>query len=105
MTFKSAAILALTSSLMVISAPAMAGTQSDIQTCREAVSAQGKMDISDHRLKFISKKGNKTRSLKLRAIPKKGGESFVFTCQLNRKDLVLAINGAPLKKLASRTTP
>lgn len=101
MSFKIAARLALISSLIVISAPAMAGTQADIQTCRETISAQGKLDISAHRLKFLSKKGNRTRTLKLKAVAKNGGESFILTCQLNRKDIVLAINDTPLTQLAS----
>lgn len=97
--FKTAASLAFISCLM-IAAPATAGTQSDIQTCRDAITAQGTYDISAHRLKFISKKDGRVRRLTLKAVPNKGGESFMVTCRINRKNLVVAINDKASTQLA-----
>jgi len=93
--------LSIILALGVMSAPALAGTQSDIQTCRTAITEQGTFDISEHRLRFVSKKGNRTRTIKLKAIPIKDGERFTVTCKIDRKNLVLAINDIPTAKLAS----
>ena len=82
-----------------LSAPALAGTQSDIEACRTAITEQGTFDISEHRLRFMSKKGSATRTLKLKAIPIKDGERFTVTCKLNRKNLVVAINDKAMPKL------
>jgi len=60
---------------------------------------KGTFDISKHRLRFMSKKGSATRTLKLKAIPIKDGERFTLTCKLNRKNLVLAINDKAMPKI------
>jgi len=102
MLFKTAAKFAWISGLMILSGPAMAGTQSDIQACRAAITQAGTYDLSDHRLRYMSKKGNRLRTLTLKAIPAKGGESFIIKCQLNRKNLVVVINDQSTAKLVSR---
>ena len=84
----------------LFSASASAGTQKDIQSCRAAITAQGTYDISQHRLRYLSHKGNRTRIVKLEAIPYKSGERFKLTCQLDRKNKVVAINDQAFTKLA-----
>ena len=86
-----------------LSAPASAGTQKDIQACRTAITAQGTYDISEHRLRYLSHKGNRNRVFKLEAIPHKKGERFKLTCHLDRKRTVTAINDQPLLKLVKAT--
>ena len=81
---------------------ASAVSQDDIQSCREAVVEQGLYDISEHRLRYVSQKGNRTRTLKLVAIPNGDGERFELTCRLNFKNKVVAINEHELTKLAKK---
>lgn len=81
---------------------ASAVTQDDIQACRTAVTAQGLYDISDYRLRFISEKGNRNRTLKFVAIPNNDGERFKLTCRLNFKNKVVAINEHDVTKLAKK---
>lgn len=78
---------------------ATAASQSDIQSCRAAIVDQGLYDISKHRLRYVSQKGNRTRTLKLVAIPNGDGDRFELTCRLNFKNKVVAINDHALTKL------
>ena len=94
---------AMVLSLCCVTAPlASAVSQSDIQACRTAVVEQGLYDISDHRLRFVSEKGNRTRTLKLVAIPNNDGDRFELTCRLNYKNKVVAINDHTLTKLVKK---
>ena len=81
---------------------ASSGTQDDIETCRTAITQQNVYDISDYRLRYISSKGKRNRVIKLEAIPNKDGERFKITCQLDRKNKVVAINDHELTKLAKK---
>ena len=93
----------ITLSLCCAVAPsASAVSQSDIQSCRAAVIEQGLHDISEHRLRFVSEKGSRTRTLKLVAIPNGDGDRFELTCRLNFKNKVVAINDHMLTKLVKK---
>ncbi|MEP6343041.1 MAG: hypothetical protein ABJ275_06975 [Maricaulaceae bacterium] len=93
---------ALMLSLCCAAPSASAVSQDDIQACRTAVMEQGLYDISDYRLRFISEKGNRTRTIKLVAIPNNGGKRMKLTCRLNFKNKVVAINDHDLTKLAKK---
>jgi len=77
---KAAAILmGLAATTLCVSTPASAGTQDEVHACRVAIA---------YRLRFERKKGYRNQTLYLKAIPKKGGESFRFTCHFNRTNVV-----------------
>jgi len=101
--YKASALMLLT--CCFFSTSATAGTQKDIESCRTAITAQGTYDISEHRLRYLSSKGNRNRVLKLEAIPNKTGERIQITCQLNRKSKVVAINDVALVRLAEKQPP
>jgi len=87
-----ATLFVLTTTTLCINAPASAGTQADVQSCRAAMTSHSNIDMSAYRLRFERKKGYRKQTLYLKAIPKKGGESFRFTCHFNRRSVV-ALNG------------
>jgi len=96
-------MIALTGLTVITAAPANAATtQQDVQTCREAMDNRAGVDLSDYRLRFEYKKGNNQgRTLTIKAIPRKNGQSFRFSCTLD-KDTVTALNGTPTVKFAQR---
>ena len=100
---KTTAVITALCASCLLSAPASAGTQKDIQACRAAITAHGTYDISQHRLRYLSHKGNRSPVIKLEAIPNKSGERFKLTCQLDRKRTVIAINDQSLVKLVKAT--
>ena len=78
-----ATFLTLATSALFISAPASAGIQDDVQSCRAAMTSQSNIDMNTYRLRFEKKKGYRTRTIQLKAIPtngglKKGSKSFIY---------------------------
>ena len=85
-----AAALTLTTALLSIM-PASAATQGDIQTCRAAMTASSHINMKDYRLRFERSEGLRMETIYIKAIPRKDGKAFRFTCTLNR-NLVVALN-------------
>ena len=82
-----ARLLGVVSALALVSLAPTAharSTQEDIQMCRDAMAAQGKLNMDEYRLSFESKRGNSTRTLSLEAIPNAGGEKFEVTCTISK---------------------
>lgn len=104
MTYKTLAIIALTTASLLGAVPAIAGTQDDVKTCRAAFSAQTNIDMSDYRLRFKRQDGvssSRARTLYLKAIGMNGKTSFEFSCSLD-KNTVVAINEQTIIRYASR---
>lgn len=87
-----------------IATPAFAGTQDDVQSCREAITVQQPGILDGYRLRFKGQKGYKTPVISLEAIPNKksAGERFKVTCRLNHKDQVMAVNTTKVTKFAKK---
>lgn len=102
MSVKLITIAALTLTSLAASPVAFAGTQSDIAACRVAATNSG-IDLNDHSLRFVAQKGNRARTLIIKAIPmkKNADKSFKFTCSLNRNQ-VLAVNTHTLKRYVKK---
>jgi len=72
-----------------LSAPAFAqSTQDQIGTCRTEIAQQKLLDMDNHRLKFKSSKGSRTRTLNLVAIPTDGGDRVPVVCKVSRSGKV-----------------
>lgn len=84
MTFKTAAIITLTTIAGLMPVSALAASQSDVQTCREAITAQSNIDMSAYRLRFENETGKRNRTLSFKALSSKGAPSFTFECHINR---------------------
>jgi len=84
--------------------PAFAGSQDDVQSCREAITVQTPGILDGYRLRFKNKKGYKNRMIALEAIPNKksAGERFTLTCRLNQTRQVLAVNTTKVTKFAQK---
>ena len=65
--------------------------QNDIQSCRAAMTASSHINMQDYRLRFERSEGIRVETLFIKAIPRKSGQAFHFTCILNR-DHVVAVN-------------
>jgi hypothetical protein len=70
--------------LLAVAVPAHAGTQEDIQTCRDALTVKGEIDMAEYRLSFKKKKGNSTRTLTMEAIPNGEGQKYLVSCTLSK---------------------
>lgn len=84
MTFKSLSFITLAAAAFLSAAPASAATQSDITTCRAAITAQSNINMEDYRLRFKKEKGNRNRTISLQAISTNGAPGFTFDCYINR---------------------
>lgn len=84
MTFKTLTIITLTSIASLLPMSALAASQSDVQTCREAITAQSNIDMSAYRLRFKNEKGFRNRTLSFKALSTKGASGFTFECHINR---------------------
>ncbi len=87
MTKKTIAALTATTLALVLSAPAFAGTQDDVQSCRAALAAEGTLDVDNYRLSFKGKKGGKNRVLTLEAKPKNNGERYMVKCSISKSEV------------------
>lgn len=97
-----ATLISLATTAFCINAPASAGPQADVHSCRVAMSSQSNIDMRAYRLRFESQKGYHNRTLYIKAIPKKGGVSFRFTCHFNRTGVVAVSYTDDIKQFALR---
>jgi len=77
-------MLGLAAAATLTAVPAHAVTKKDVQKCRDAATQETSIDMSDYRLRFVNETGRRDRVITFKAIPRKSGESFEFTCNINR---------------------
>ncbi|MGV6800593.1 MAG: hypothetical protein ACWA5L_01575 [bacterium] len=76
--------LSLIPLMAMASVPAQASSQSDVNQCRQALDQQGSLPMSEYRLRYQSKKGSRTVTYKLQAIPYNGQEKQNVICVVKR---------------------
>ncbi|MCI5048117.1 MAG: hypothetical protein MRY59_11490 [Aquisalinus sp.] len=80
----SIAAIALSSITILSAAPAFAGTQDDVRTCRAALAEDGRLNMDNYRLDFEGKKGNRVRTLTLEAISSDDAPNYEVKCTIER---------------------
>ena len=66
--------------------PANAADWGDqVDLCAAAITEQGIADADAHRVKFVSGKGSRTKTLILKLTPRGEGEAFKVECVVKRK--------------------
>lgn len=96
MTFKSLSILTFMTATLVAAIPASAASQSDVTTCRAAITSQSNVDMNQYRLRFMHETGVRNRTLYMKALSTSGAPSFTFECYINRDQ-------TPTVKLSEKT--
>lgn len=78
------AIMTVIAAAGISTSSVLASTQDDIQSCREALTEKGEIDMDAYRLSFKKKKGNSNRTLTLEALPNSEGDKYLVTCTLSK---------------------
>ncbi len=80
----SIAAIAISSIALLSTAPAFAGTQEDVRTCRAALTEDGRLNMENYRLGFEGKKGSRVRTLTLEAISSDDAPNYEVKCTIER---------------------
>ncbi|MCI5045147.1 MAG: hypothetical protein MRY72_10655 [Aquisalinus sp.] len=83
----SIAAIAISSIAVLSTAPAFAGTQEDVSTCRAALAEDGRLNMDNYRLGFEGKKGNRVRTLTLEAVSSNNSPNYKVKCTIERSSV------------------